>query len=61
MADLVLPAKKGGQQQGASGSSSEKYNFGIYLKPKVTLVTQLKCGNGGYLAWIFQFWGQKIN
>jgi hypothetical protein len=25
----------------------------------VTLVTLLKYGNGGYLAWRFQFWGRK--
>jgi hypothetical protein len=26
----------------------------------VTLVTLLKYGNGGYLAWRFHFWGRKI-
>jgi hypothetical protein len=25
----------------------------------VTLVTLLKYGNGGYLAWRFHFWGRK--
>jgi hypothetical protein len=54
---LHLPAGKGGQQQG--GKAFALSNFGIHFWPRVTLVKLLKRGIGGYLIWIFQFWGGK--
>jgi hypothetical protein len=50
MADLLLPAGKERQQQVALKSFTEKSNFGIYFRPRVTLVTLLKYDNWGYLA-----------
>jgi hypothetical protein len=38
MADLLLPAEKGGQQQEALRSCTEKTNFVIYFWTWVTLV-----------------------
>jgi hypothetical protein len=47
MAYLVLPAGKGGQQQEALRSCTERSNFGIHFWPWVTLVTLLNRGKRG--------------
>jgi hypothetical protein len=44
MADILLAAKKGGQQQGALISCTEMFNFGIHFWLRVTLVTLFKNG-----------------
>jgi hypothetical protein len=54
MADLLFPADKGEQQQGALKSCTKKYNFCIHFWPRVTQVTLLKYVNGNNLAWIFK-------
>jgi hypothetical protein len=47
MANLLLPAGKGVQRQGALGNVQLWHRF---LWPKVTLVTLLTQGNGGYVS-----------
>jgi hypothetical protein len=64
MADLLLPARKRGQQQEALSlevSGTEKSNFELYFWPRMTLVTLLKYGTAGYLAWRVYFCGRKNN
>jgi hypothetical protein len=46
MADLLLPARKGGQQQEAPTSCSATSNFGLNFLPMMTLVTHLNYGKG---------------
>jgi hypothetical protein len=46
MADLLLYAEKGGQQQDVA---LKKSNFGIHLWPKVTRMTLMECGMMGVI------------
>jgi hypothetical protein len=57
MSDLLLPARKGEQQEALS--CTEKSNFGLHFWGRVTLVKLVKYGNWGYLAWRVYFWGKK--
>jgi hypothetical protein len=53
----LLLARNGGNSKEPLQFVLKMFHFGLHFWPRVTLVTLLNFGNGGYLSWQFQLWG----